>query len=209
MSPAEMQLRRDKGVCYTCDEKFSWQHKCPNRHIMILQSDDEFQYEPTPEPPNTANSEVDINHHLSFNALKGVTGRKTIKFTRKIKGLFQILVDSGSSDNFLRPQIASCLKLDIKPTPQFQVLVSNGNFMKSQGFVRNLNALVQGHNLNVPARDVNFTRPHEYPRVIPATRRVWREDFSPADNGDGEFKYPFIKRGGGGDHWPRTRGYPM
>ena len=69
---------------------------------MILQSDDEFQYEPTPKPQNTTNSKVDIDHHLSFNALKGATSRRTIKFTRKIKGLdVQILVDSGSSDNFL------------------------------------------------------------------------------------------------------------
>ena len=43
------------------------------------------------------------------------------------------------------------MKLDTEPAPQFQVLVGSENFMKSQGFVRNLNALVQGHNLNVPA----------------------------------------------------------
>ena len=35
------------------------------------------------------------------------------------------------------------------------------------------------------------------------------EDFAPADNEDGDFKYPHVKRGGGGDHYPHTRGYPL
>lgn len=40
MSAAEMQLRREKGLCYTCDEKFSLTHKCPNKHYYVLQMDD-------------------------------------------------------------------------------------------------------------------------------------------------------------------------
>ena len=35
------------------------------------------------------------------------------------------------------------------------------------------------------------------------------EDFAPPDNGDGDFKYPHIKWGGGGDHYPHTRGYRL
>lgn len=40
MSPAEMQVRRDKGLCYGCDDKFSFTQKCPNRQLMLLQYDD-------------------------------------------------------------------------------------------------------------------------------------------------------------------------
>lgn len=32
-----MQLHRDKGLCYFCDEKFSYTHKCPNRRVKMLQ----------------------------------------------------------------------------------------------------------------------------------------------------------------------------
>ena len=49
-----------------------------------------------------------------------------------------------------------------------------------------------------PTRDVNFTRPYRYPRVIPMMWRVWGEDFFPVDNEDGEFKYLFAKQGWGG-----------
>ena len=36
--------------------------------------------------------------------------------------------------------------------------------------------------------------------------QVWEEDFAPAGNGDGEFKYPFVKRDRGEDHDLRTYG---
>lgn len=35
-----MQLRREKGLCYYCDEKFSPTHKFPNNHMLLLQTDD-------------------------------------------------------------------------------------------------------------------------------------------------------------------------
>lgn len=34
ISPAEIQLRREKNLCYFCDEKFSPSHRCPNRQVM-------------------------------------------------------------------------------------------------------------------------------------------------------------------------------
>lgn len=33
ISPTEMQLRREKGLCYFCDDKFTFNHKCPNRKM--------------------------------------------------------------------------------------------------------------------------------------------------------------------------------
>ena len=83
-----------------------------------------------------------------------------------------------------------------RPRPIYKkfYLVSSNKYVTKQG---------------VANRDVKKTRPHGYPRVIPATGRVWGEDFAPAGNGDGDFKYPHVKRGGGGDHYTHTRGYPL
>ena len=81
ISPAEMQLRREKGLCYWCDEPFSITHKCPNRQVMMLQYDDNADnLEPEPEKAkpdiNQPTSEPDNNdHHLSLNAMKGANSR--------------------------------------------------------------------------------------------------------------------------------------
>lgn len=70
VSAAEIQLRRDKGLCFTCDEKFSHTHRCPNRQYLLLIGDEDDPPNLDPDPPDQPNPEPD-QPHLSFNALKG------------------------------------------------------------------------------------------------------------------------------------------
>ncbi|MCI06444.1 hypothetical protein A2U01_0027504, partial [Trifolium medium] len=73
------------------------------------------------------------------------------RFQGSIQGVqVQILLDSGSSDNFLQPRIANCLKLPIQAAESFKVLVGNGNSLTAEGFVENLQVHVQGHTLQLP-----------------------------------------------------------
>ena len=37
MTTIELQLGKDKGLYYWCDNKFSLNHKCPNRQFVLLQ----------------------------------------------------------------------------------------------------------------------------------------------------------------------------
>nr|KYP42428.1 hypothetical protein KK1_036174 [Cajanus cajan] len=130
ITPVEMQLRREKGLCYTCDEKFSPSHRCPNKQYLLLQLQDEDCGELQPEPLDIEHStELHLyqEHHLSYNALKGASGLGTMKFQGSVNGItVQVLLDSGSSDNFLQPRIAHCLKFPIEPIPNFQVLLGMG-----------------------------------------------------------------------------------
>ena len=74
-----------------------------------------------------------------------------MKFSGTINGMaLQILLDNGSSDNFLQPQIAKCLKLPIELAPNFQVLVGNGHSLVVEGLVKQLKVMVQGHPLQLP-----------------------------------------------------------
>ena len=103
-----MQLRREKGLCYFCDEKFSFTHKCPNRQLLLLQneSDDvELEGHDSKDIIDNVNGNAEVileNHHLSLNALKGGRGVGIIRFTAYVDKLpVKVLVDGGSSDNFL------------------------------------------------------------------------------------------------------------
>lgn len=146
-----MQIRREKGLCYTCDDKWSFTHKCPNKHLMILQVEDEDCTTPEPEPHDSTETITPAEHHLSSNALKGASGVGTMRFTGQIKGLpVQILVDGGSSDNFIQPRVAQFLRLTIEPAPLFKVLVGNGQSMTAEGLVQQLFVYIQGHELIEP-----------------------------------------------------------
>lgn len=152
---AEMQLRREKGICYYCDEKFFINHKCPNRHCFLLQMEDDAN-DPPPENSEQAlldsASIGDSEHHLSLNALNGSHGMGTMRFQGHIQGIaVTVLLDSGSSDNFLQPRIAQSLHLPIQSNTQFQVLVGNGHSLTTMGYIADLPVAIQGNTLHVPA----------------------------------------------------------
>ncbi|MCH94219.1 hypothetical protein A2U01_0015176, partial [Trifolium medium] len=94
---------------------------------------------------------LESEHHLSFNALKGAYSAGTICFQGQIQGVqIQVLIDSGSSDNFLQPRIAQCLKLTVQESPQFQVLVGNGSALTASGLIPDLPVTIQGHTIHLP-----------------------------------------------------------
>jgi len=82
ISPTEMQLRRKKGLCYFYDEKFSFNHKCPNKKLFVLQLGDEDSDQT--ESKTKKEQEIELqtidDHHLSLNALKGGLRVGIIKF---------------------------------------------------------------------------------------------------------------------------------
>ena len=95
-------------MCYTCDDKFTPTHKCPNKQYLLLCSADVEDHCPDQDFPITSIEDIEettdsaLKHHLSYNALKGSTGLGTMRFHGSTNGLtVQILLDSGSSDNFL------------------------------------------------------------------------------------------------------------
>jgi len=61
----------------------------------------------------------------------------------------QIILNSGSSNNFLQPQIVKGLKLPIQPISNLKVLVGNGNSLVVEGLVSDLKVIVQGHTLKL------------------------------------------------------------
>ena len=142
MTSAEMQLRRERGLCFTCDDKFSPSHRCPNKQYFVPQWEEEDEPALQLDPPDEVETPGDPSlqdHHLSYNALKGSSGLGIMKFQGSINGLgVQILVDSGSSDNFLQPRLAQCLKLPVEPIPNLQVLVGNGNALTAEGLIQDL-----------------------------------------------------------------------
>lgn len=151
MSTAEMQLRRDKGLCYTCDDKFTWNHKCPNKQYFILQMDDEDDDHSSIPIPEATDSSFTPSHHISFNALKGLDTVGTICFRGVIKGVeVQVLLDGGSSDNFIQPRLAHFLNLPVKPSPNFKVLVGNDNMLIGEGQVKNVDLIIQSYHLSFP-----------------------------------------------------------
>ncbi|KAF7843765.1 putative mitochondrial protein [Senna tora] len=92
----------------------------------------------------TANEEV--NPEISLNALTGQRSLTTTKLTGKCANTWiNILVDCGSTDNFIKDSMVQKLKLKPVTIPQFKVFVGSGDFLWCKSKCLAVTFSVQNH----------------------------------------------------------------
>jgi hypothetical protein len=137
----ELQARRAKGLCYNCDERFQLGYRCKRQvHLLIanpeavvdlgstLQTleDADSATQPVPDDPI---QDPDLAQ-ISLHALMGHTIPQTLRVMGHInQSPIAILIDSGSTHNFLQHRVAKQLGLPTKPFHSFKVLVGNGELL--------------------------------------------------------------------------------
>ncbi|CAA0811085.1 Unknown protein, partial [Striga hermonthica] len=134
----EIQRRREKGLCFTCNEKFTPGHKCKGKEIFVLEIE-EGQEEEKPQ-------EESWLHMVKCNK----RGPRMIKFTAEVKDtLLEVLVDSGSSLNLVDEKIAQKLKLEPTKVKKFGVKVANGHELQGSQLFKKVPIMAQDHELEI------------------------------------------------------------
>jgi len=159
LSLTEIQFHRENNLCSTCDEKFTLAHKCEAKHYLIIQSIEEV-------PSDTENSDdftvtvveprehIQIIElvHLSYNALSGITNRRSIHFLGTVHNRdIRISMDGGSSDNFIHPALVTRLVVPLYKAPKLQVQVGSGELLQCEGKVRDMPVKIQQNILSINA----------------------------------------------------------
>jgi len=151
LTAAERQIRREKGLCYNCKEKFGFNHRCKSRFLLLLAEDDEDFLGDTSKSSfvtaeeHSPTSEADFGR-LSLNVFTGQYNLQTFQVTAQLAGRsIQILVDSGSSHNFLQARLAKQLGLITAPTRPLSILVGNNDSLHCGHMVRGTQLLIQEH----------------------------------------------------------------
>ncbi|XP_061347852.1 uncharacterized protein LOC133293322 [Gastrolobium bilobum] len=146
LSPTEMQVKREKNLCYTCDEPYSFGHKCKGRATLLYMEgtdadpDDSFQEEVVELPTH------DITSEISLNALFGHNCSRSFRLTGSLQGKpIQTLVDGGSTHNFITERMANFLDLTLQQVSHFLVQVGNGDALRCHAFCPAASLLLQSH----------------------------------------------------------------
>ena len=135
-----MQEKREKGLCFQCDERFSPGHRCKQKTLQVLWViDDEDEDEINPLLPDEAASGVELADGpttavLCISSMVGFCPPHSMKVHDKIKSREVIvLIDSGASHNFISKHVVSELQLRCDPTQKFEVQMGNGDEVKTSG----------------------------------------------------------------------------
>ncbi|XP_078431081.1 uncharacterized protein LOC144702930 [Wolffia australiana] len=109
----EFQKRREKGLCYNCNEKFGPGHRCKKTlQILIVSEEEQNKLDPNISDiveveENAIPPEAQLlSAHVSLNSVLGWTNPRSIKLKGELQGKdITVLIDSGASHNFLRAEI--------------------------------------------------------------------------------------------------------
>jgi len=108
LTPQQLEEKREKGICYSCDRKYTKGHKCAKKKLFYIDCEEEE------EKAQEMSKEEDIlqkqtldkeekNPTISCNVIAGITTPQTIKIKGHIKKKNVIfLIDLGSTQTFIQ-----------------------------------------------------------------------------------------------------------
>ena len=143
LSPKEIEEKRMKGECFGCSEKYSPTHVCKNKQIFSIEIvNDEQEIE---EPELIGIPDL-TQPKISLNAIMGVPSFSTMRVRGAIgTKVLQVLVDSGSTHNFLSLELAKRMNCPNKKVCSLDVSVANGNTLPCEQLCENFQWIMQGH----------------------------------------------------------------
>ncbi|KAL0534139.1 hypothetical protein IC582_028420 [Cucumis melo] len=124
---AEFQLRKEKGLCFKCNEKYSTDHKCKMREqrelrmFVVKNDNEELEIVEETEAKSAELRVAEVQPHttacveLSINSVVGLNDPGTMKVRGSLQGKeVVILIDYGATHNFVSEKLVTSLQLPIK-----------------------------------------------------------------------------------------------
>ncbi|GKD20019.1 retrotransposon gag domain, retroviral aspartyl protease [Tanacetum coccineum] len=127
---AEKQNRFLKGECFRCGDKYEPGHLCKTGTLKVLEADEDVE-EPLTTDLTDLESDREETAEISLHAILG----KPHPTTMKVHGMLHstevlILIDGGSTHNFISDVLVNELKLATQPLAPFGVQIGNGDVIR-------------------------------------------------------------------------------
>ena len=155
LSLEEIASRRERRLCFTCDEKYHRGHRCTSRAFLLVAEEDETlpglinppYPQPDPVPPDPTDP---YPAQISFNSLAGQVALETLRFMGFIGDRQVILlVDGGSTHNFIQLQLVSELGLTTRDTTPLRIMVGNGQQLECTRVCEDVTVVIQNTRFTV------------------------------------------------------------
>ncbi|VFQ84422.1 unnamed protein product [Cuscuta campestris] len=129
---AQKNERSKKGLCWYCEEKWVPVHHCKGRFLTYMGPDEEDDSGEVTEAVSPLDEDTVILADVSsLNSLAGSPSPRALKLVGSVNTQdVQVLLDGGSTHNFIHPMVAERLSLILHPVPPFRVYVGNGDSLR-------------------------------------------------------------------------------
>ncbi|KAH0660925.1 hypothetical protein KY289_029673 [Solanum tuberosum] len=139
----EKQNRIAKGLCFRCNEKFAPGHRCKTSSLTLMEANDNIEGGESGEQMSSDIIDGDAGTNdlaeISFHAFLGNTTGTIMKLQGTLNGhRVLLLVDSGSSHNFISEKIVEELQLPAQVVPYLRVQIGNGDIIRCNRLCQNL-----------------------------------------------------------------------
>ncbi|TYK05776.1 ty3-gypsy retrotransposon protein [Cucumis melo var. makuwa] len=135
---SKLQARRDKGLCYRCDEPFSKAHRCKNKELRLCVVSDNLDDAEMEDIMNKGGMvEVSPVVELSLNSVVGLTAPGTFK----VKGMVEdreimIMIDCGATHNFISLKLVEELNIPIAETTNYGLIMGSEKAVQGRGMCK-------------------------------------------------------------------------
>ncbi|KAI6694685.1 hypothetical protein NL676_022395 [Syzygium grande] len=132
LSNGERQNRIAKGLCFRCNEKFVPGHRCKLSSFSLMEMNDaeDAADEQLVEHGEGEELETDFAE-ISLHAILGKASGTTMKLKGSLMGsLVLILVDSGSTYNFISLSLVASMNIPIEKIVPFGVQIGKGEVIR-------------------------------------------------------------------------------
>ncbi|XP_077232632.1 uncharacterized protein LOC143869985 [Tasmannia lanceolata] len=150
LTEEELKDRTSKGLCWHCDEKWHRGHRCRQKRLLMIEPVDDTDIEDDGESDHEdADQEGNCDTvAISVDALAGYSTPQTMRVNGYIKRQsVMILIDSGSTNNFLDIRVAKRLSCPVEHSDKFEGKVADGRTLTSTGKCSNMKISVQDQEL--------------------------------------------------------------
>ncbi|XP_057475850.1 uncharacterized protein LOC130763850 isoform X2 [Actinidia eriantha] len=147
--PKELEEKKAKGLCFRCNEKYTRGHQCKKKQLYAIEVDDGEQEDSEQEVPQEEINEEILDQEgdlqISINAITGSVSYRTMRvhgLVKKQKVI--ILIDTGSTHNFLNQEVVKKAGVETIDTDPLTVFVADGTKMTSNAACKGFKWEMQG-----------------------------------------------------------------
>ncbi|XP_034684112.1 uncharacterized protein LOC117913267 [Vitis riparia] len=172
----EARERREKGLCYYCDEKYFQGHRYERPQLFMI-TDTPPEEEEALGDNQQGTKGINTLPEISFHVITRSEHPQTLRVLGRLKNKdLTVLIDGGSTHNFIYQTVVSRFGLPVVREKKLQVIVANQERIECMGQCPGLMLTIQG----IPVTTDYYILPVAACQVVLGVQ--WLETLSPIES---------------------------